>query len=158
MNPLEGSEDPWPAIRFQPILFACIWVGTWHIAYPGGGEASIGRLFQGLWTAWLITGFTCPPLLVLSWWLIAKCAGRWRYRGMWLRLAADIGGFAVMFTYLYARLTSDDPPSDARVFGWILLTGCAFFILLCAGRDAWMLVVTEHRATQIRRDATRDEH
>lgn len=151
----QRDNDPWPAIRFQPILFLFLWIANWHIVFPGGGNASIDTLGIGAWEMWLGTGFICPPLLLLSWWLIEKCNGRWRYRGMWLRLAADMGELGVVVAFLWARLASADPYTDARVYGWIAISSMVAFLLVLVGRDIAMLGVVERLATKTR---ARDRH
>ena len=142
----------WPVIRYQPILFLFLWIGTFHVVLPGGGNASINALGGIAWVIWLVTGFACPPLLLLSWWLIDKQQGRWRYRGMWIRLSADMGELGVIFTFLWARLLSNDPPNDARVYGWIAITSMAVFMVFLVGRDIVMLSTVEHIAAEERHD------
>jgi len=139
-------------VRFQPIMFAFLWIAMWHIASPGGGNAAIDALGIAAWPIWLATGFLCPPLLLLSWWLIEKQQGRWRYRGMWMRLAADVGEFGVLAAFLWARLTSMDPVTDAREFGWIAISSMAAFLVALVARDIVMLGVVEHIATRDRRN------
>ena len=124
-------------------------------AVPGGGEFAIPDVLGPvMWPVWLTLGFWCPPQLLLSWWLIEKHTGKWRYRGLWLRLGADTGQLLALVAFLYSRLRTNTAVvggmTDAQIYAWIALSGCAFFILCCCGRDIHTLVVTEQVAKQAR--------
>ena len=155
-----GKEsEPWPKIRFQPLLFAALWVATFHVAtIPGGGRFGMEQLVGGLWEWWLALSLGCPPLLLLSWWMIERCSGVWRYRGMFLRIGADVGQFLALVAFLWARIASTDPLTDARLYAWIVLSGCALFLLLCTERDSAMLIKTEQIARENRKAAADVEH
>lgn len=147
--------DPWPMVKYQPILFTFMWVAMWHIVLPGGGNGAIDTLGITPWIIWLITGFTCPPLLLLSWYLIERCSGTWRYRGLWWRLAADIGEFGVLTAFLWARIAFVNPVTDAQVFGWIAISSMAFFLFRMVVRDVFILhavrkLAAENRAKERR--------
>lgn len=138
-----------PVVDFRPILFASLWLATWHVSMPGG--SGMRQFGDAAWTGWVILGLLCPPLLFLSWWLIERTTGTWRYRGMYVRVAADAGQSLALMAYLYVRVISHDLNTDVRVYAWTVMLGCTLFILQCLGMDVSLIVKTERIAAQERR-------
>ena len=151
------SEDPldWELVPWQPLLFLATWVSALILLTMGDfgnipfetsdTPASSG----GVEWIWLGLSLVCPPLALFSLWLTKHRTGKWRYRGFWLRLAADVGQCAALLTYTIARFMG----GDWRVYPTGILIASILFTAILTFRDIRTLI----RAEKIARGIIRDE-
>lgn len=106
--PPKGIED-WQRIAFQPMLFSFMWIGAvLHLVFGDLTAVHRDDLAGGVYVAWMGLSLITPPMALAALALIVHATGRWRLRGLWLRLGADIGFTAAMSTYLVVKLGSGD--------------------------------------------------
>ena len=106
--PPKGIED-WQRIAFTPMIYTCMWIGAvLHLTV--GDVTAIERddAPAGVYQAWMGLSLLTPPMALAALALIVHTTGRWRLRGLWLRLGADVGFLAAMSTYLIVKLGSGD--------------------------------------------------
>lgn len=157
--PPEGAED-WQRVSFQPMLYLATWIATWVILIAGD-FASIPETFrdeaaktQVLWS-WGALGLLSPVIGIGSLRMITHGTGRWRYRGLWMRLGADVGQFAAMVIYLVLRIAV----GDYHVYPVACLASCGVFVMHLCFRDIRRLHEVESLAAKIRRgEVTRRAH
>lgn len=150
--PPEGTED-WQRVSFQPMLYLATWVATWIILlwgdltnshHPGAFRDESTETF---WI-WGSLGLVAPLLGIGSLRLITHGKGKWRYRGLWLRLAADVGQFTSMALYTIARLGV----GDFHVYPVSCMLACLLFVFHLNLRDLNRLRAVEKLATELHRD------
>lgn len=145
----------WRPIRFQPILYPLLWLAVILVAITDNEPLRMSEIIgPGAYTAWLTVGFTAPPLCLAAWVLIRYTSGRWRLRGMWLRLAADLGQLGALAGYLAIRL-SVSGATDSRLYGHIIAVAACVFVAALVARDAWVLYLNERLATALHEAAQR---
>lgn len=106
--PPKGIED-WQRIAFQPMLYTCMWIGAvLHILVGDVTAVQRDTAVGGVYGAWIGLSLFTPPMALAALILIVHTSGRWRLRGLWLRLGADVGFTAAMSTYLVVKLGSGD--------------------------------------------------
>lgn len=149
--PPQGTED-WQRVSFQPMLYTFTWIATWIIllfgdlstsAHPG---AFRDESIDTFWI-WGSLGLTAPVLGIGSLRLITHGKGKWRYRGLWLRLCADIGQFTAMLLYTIARIGV----GDFHVYPVACMAACLLFVGHLNLRDIKRLREVEALAGEIRR-------
>ena len=104
--PPKGTDD-WQRIAFQPRLYLGLWLGS-VAALLGGLPAAFldDRGFVEVWAwAWSVLSLASAPAALLSLWMVNSANGKWKYRGLWLRIAADIGQFTALVVYAAERIT-----------------------------------------------------
>jgi hypothetical protein len=141
----------WPIIAFQPILYLFLWGAFLRLAASPKVPASFAHVISdAYYQMWLGLGLVSPPLALLSWWLITHCRGLLRYRGMWFRLAADIGMFTSVLAY-HLVVVLNNPVNESRMFSRYIVAACMVFMLTLIVRDMWALQLTEQVARRIHR-------
>ena len=147
----EFFSSPWRVIPFQPILYFFLWgaaVRLWaNQSAPPNFDEVIAHGFYGVWLSMGIVG---PVLALVSWYLIRKRTGRWRFLGMWARLAADITVSVVILAFHVVNVSTRSP-TESRIFSRYLLGASLLFVLILIVRDLAALVLTERLAGRIHR-------
>jgi hypothetical protein len=141
--------ESWRLIPFQPILFLAMWIGAWLVILTGNEPLHLENISEHIYTLWAGAGLTAPLLYLGSRFLILHKPGIWRYRGYWLRLAADVAEFAVLSSFLLSRFEVGFLDADYRTFALTILVGCDMFILFLIVRDIWKLALTESVANYL---------
>lgn len=147
-------SDDWDRVAFQPMLYLATFLAAVTVlifgdftnlpTHPG---IQTDREF-GLFWIWAILSLTCPALGLGSLWLVQNREGKYRYRGLWLRLAADIGQFTAMGTYLILRLTW----GDYHIYPVTVLGAAVLFVGHLIMRDIRRLMQVEQLANILHRD------
>lgn len=136
-------------MAFQPILYLSMWlaaliilvVGDRHtVPFPDNANA--------LYWVWGGLSLTCPMLALLALRMLRRDTtnSRWKYRGLWVRLGADIGQFTAMSVYLALRISE----GDYHVYPTAALMAGAVFVLHLIIRDVKRLHRVEGLATDLR--------
>lgn len=144
--PPKGIED-WQRIAFQPMLYTCMWIGAvLHLTI--GDVTAIERddAPAGVYLAWMSLSLLTPPMALAALILIVHTTGRWRLRGLWLRLGADIGFTAAMSTYLVVKLGS----GDFHIYSVWTLVAIVIFCAHLVMRDTKRLRQVEAMAKEFR--------
>lgn len=145
------DRRPWPLIPYTPILMLFLWGSALRLSGSPHPPADLQDAIPNhAYIGWLISGATGPPLAVLAWWLITQRDGIQRYRGLWVRLGADI----LCFTYVAAfhlAVVLNMPSSEARIFSRYCVGSILVFLLCAVGRDIWALAITERVARRLHR-------
>lgn len=148
-------DDDWVLIPWQPLLFAATWVGALILLVVGdfaNVPAETSDLNHGgAQYIWLALSLVCPPIGLWSLHMIRTGSGMTRYKGMWIRLGADLGQFTALATYLIARAVG----GDYRVYPSVIFAAATVFTALLVYRDVRSLVRTERLAAQIERELHR---
>lgn len=148
------SDDGWHRVPFQPILYFMLWGAVLRMIVVDDPPIQFEKVFHpSTATAWLVLGVVCPPLALLSWWLIMHC--RWSraaLAGLWVRLGADLGQFTALITYhIVTVLTLPPVFNESRVYARYAVGACMLFVATLVVRDVWALVATERLASRMRR-------
>ena len=146
------ESDDWARVPFQPMLYFCLWFAAivmliWgdFAAHP---EPFSDLMTTGTFWAWGGLSLLCPPLALGSLRMIRDDApGHWKYRGLWLRLGADIGQFVALMMYTIVRFQI----GDYHVYPVACLVACGLFVFHLILRDAKRLREVEVLASQIHR-------
>ncbi len=101
----------------------------------------------GLFWIWATLALMAPILALGSLWIIQHRDGRTRYRGLWLRLAADTLQFTAMGTYTVLRVVW----GDYHIYPVAILVSATVFVGHLILRDIRRLIQVEQLATKIRR-------
>lgn len=146
----------WHRVAFQPLLFLFAWAATARIVMTDEPPIPFRAVFHTyVGNAWIGLGLLCPPLALLSWWLIRRCRRPGAtLAGMWVRLGADVGQFTVLLIYHIVTAVLDlqaRAQGESRVYARYVVAACLVFSLLLIVRDVWALVVTERISRAIRR-------
>ena len=144
--PPKGTPD-WQRIAFQPMLYLCLWISAIVIVVADRFQTAAfasehaGNIF------WLWSGLSllCPPMTIVSLWLIQSPHGDKKYRGLWLRLAADIGQCTAITVYLILRLAI----GDWHIYPFSCLIACWIFVCHLVLRDAERIYTVEKLARKI---------
>lgn len=144
----------WPLVPFQPILYLFTWgaaLRLWDLQIEPPAFDEVFR--PGVYSLWLAMGVIGPPLALLSWVLIQKCGGRWRYVGMWTRLSADILVGTTLLTYhiVIVRNVLGQPITESCIFSRYMLGASIVFTIVLTLRDVWVIICTERLAGRIHR-------
>lgn len=145
------DRRPWPLIPFTPIITLMLWGSALRLWSSPHAPADLqDSIPNTTYIGWLITGSTGPPLALLAWWMVTKREGIQRYRGMWVRLGADI----LCLTYVLAfhlAVVLNMPATEARIFSRYCVASILLFLLAAVGRDVWALAITERVARRLHR-------
>jgi uncharacterized membrane protein SirB2 len=103
---------------------------------------------------WTITALICPPLAMLAWWLVTHCRlSRASLAGLWLRLGADLGQFAVVLTYhLVGVMTFSRQAREDVLYSRYIIAAVVVFLAAILVRDIRALAMVERIAKGIRGD------
>ena len=152
-----NNTDNWQKIAFQPMLYTGLWIATILIMLRGDFTSVPPTLadatgHESLFWLWGGLGLLCPPLALVSVRLVTHPRGDIKYRGLWLRLAADIGQFTATLVYTMLRLDL----GDYHVYGMGALLSCLLFIAHLLMRDVHRLYQVERLARQLHKDQRGD--
>lgn len=140
---------------FQPILYFVLWGATVRIAVTDDNVplAFSQVLSSEAGTLWTALGLTCPPLALLSWWLVAKSTvSRAALAGLWIRLGADVGQLTALITYHVVTVYSmPHVGTESRVYARYCVAAATLFVMALVARDMWALAATERLAIHLRR-------
>lgn len=145
-------SDDWDRIAYQPMLYLATFLAALTVLVFGDFVAFPPH--QGIETThavywmWLAMSLGCPLLGLGSLWLIQNRVGKYRYRGLWLRLAADIGQFTTMLIYVVLRLTW----GDYHIYPVAVLVSATLFVGHLVIRDVRRLAQVERLAFRLHRD------
>jgi hypothetical protein len=149
--PPTDSAD-WSRVAFQPMLYLGTWIAailvisfgdfTYVAVHPG--VVDYERAHQLFWV-WNTLALVAPPMALLSLWMITHRGGRTRYRGLWLRLGADMMQLISMTIYLILRITL----GDFHIYPITIVTMCTVFVAHLVGRDVKRLRENEQLARTI---------
>lgn len=148
--------DEWgPRIAYQPMLYLGCFLAALTILIfgdftnvPSHPGIDADRQY-GLFWIWGSLSLICPVLALGSLWLIQHRRGLTRYRGLWLRLAADIGQCTAMVMYVILRLTW----GDYHVYPVAVLMSATLFVFHLIIRDLRQLRQVEHLASRLHRNS-----
>jgi hypothetical protein len=143
--------DAWRLVPFQPILFTFLAGAVLLVIFTGTEPLHLEVLSEHLYIAWCSLGIFCCPAACVSYHLITHKTGTWRYRGYWLRLAADMAAFANLTAFLLSRFEVGFLDKDYRTVALIVVLACAFFTFCLIIRDIWKLSLTESVANYLYR-------
>lgn len=148
--PPENSED-WPLIPWQPFLFLAAWWGALFVVLFGDFSnippETADVVSGGVGWVWAGLSLVCPPLALGSLHLIRYRPGKWRYRGFWLRLAADLGQFTALVVYFTHTVAF----RDYHIYTMAILMASTFFVGMLVYRDVRFLIKTEFLARELTR-------
>lgn len=102
----------------------------------------------GLFWVWIVLALAAPPMGLGALWLIQNRDGASRYRGKWLRLAADIFEFSALLVYLVLRLFW----GDYHILPIAVFMSATLFVAHLIMRDVRDLIRNEQLAIRIHRD------
>lgn len=127
-------------VPFAPVLACFLWGATiWIWLDDSTPPIPLKEALAG-WTepAWVALSLTCPPLMLLSWWLthFSRLPGAER-AGMWMRLAADAGQLSALLAYHVATLR--EMIDESRVYERNIVMAVSAFLALSTIRDVWAL-------------------
>jgi len=144
--PPKGIED-WQRIAFQPMLYSCMWIGAiLHVAVGDVTAVQRDTTVGGVYVAWIGLSLLTPPMALAALVLIVHTTGRWRLRGLWLRLGADVGFAAAITTYLVVKLGS----GDFHIYSIWTLVAISIFCGHLVGRDVKRLRQIETLSRELR--------
>ena len=147
------NSDPWSAVRFQPILYFFMFGAAIRLWHKGTEPAAFEEILQAdIYSMWLFLAVASPLAALTAWWMTKKLSGRWRYIGMWLRLASTIGAVTVMMAYHAVSAFSGRDAGETQIFARYMVGSILIFLCALMIRDVWTMVITERVANQIHRD------
>ena len=148
MVPPKTSD--WQRIAFQPMLYLALWVGAIVVIIWGdiwSMPPTLRDTSEGVFIVWGTLSLFCPPLGLIALWMIQSESGVVKYRGFWMRLAADIGQFTALFVYVAYRFHI----GDYHVMTMAVLVACVVFIGHLVMRDAKRVHAVENLAKKLHR-------
>lgn len=143
-------ESHWVVVPFQPVLYFFIFGAS--IRLGTNREQPIdfdGFIAPGFYELWVFLGIIGPLITLLSWWLIQKVSGRWRFIGLWLRLSGDVQVFTIILAYHI--ITTAQARTESTIYSRYIVGASIIFVIAMIIRDVWVLVVTERLAARIHR-------
>lgn len=142
----------WAAIRFQPILYLFMFGAAVRLRHKGTEPAVFEMVLRrDVYDTWLALAIFSPMVALAAWVMIEKRSGRWRFLGMWMRLAADIGAVTVMLSYHAVSAFSQRQAGETQIFARYMIGAILIFVCALMIRDIWTLIVTERLAGEIHR-------
>ena len=146
-------NDDWPIIPWQPLLFLSTWVTALILLFWGDftniPPETADQVRDNVGVLWVGLSLACPPLGLWSMHLIRHKTGATRYRGLWLRLAADLGQLAALTVYSTVRFSE----GDYHIYSQGILVAALIFVSFLVYRDCRTLLRTELLARHIVRRA-----
>lgn len=147
-------SSSWAAIRFQPILYLFMFGAGIRLWRKGTEPVAFEEILRSdLYGVWLGMVIVAPLGALLSWILIEKCSGRWRFIGMWIRLTSSIGALTVLMTYHAVSAFHQRDALETQIFARYMIGAILIFSCFLLVRDIWTLVITERMAGRIHRGA-----
>lgn len=149
--PPQGTAD-WQRIDFQPMLYAFLWIAAIVIMVVGDFNAYpqiLADTTDGAFWLWGGLSLGCPPLALFSVRMVQSLDGRTKYRGLWIRMAADIGQLTALTIYMVLRLSV----GDYHVYPIAALSACWVFIAHLVMRDAKRIIAVESLAKKLHQNA-----
>lgn len=141
------SHNAFHRVAFQPVLFLFLFAATFRVVVTDHQPIRFDYVAPWAYVLWVVLGFGCPPLSLLSWWLIVK--SRWEASalvGIWLRLAADVGVFFFLLTFHLAGVLHCheivDCHLESSIFRRYLTASLLVFCASLVTRDVWEIVAT----------------
>lgn len=140
--------DDWAKVAFQPILYLTLWIAAVVIFIVGDRHTvpfpdNVNPLF---WV-WGGLSIVCPLAALGAVRLLRHASNpRWKYRGLWLRLAADIFQLTAMSAYLAMRMAE----GDYQIYPVAALIAATVFVGHLVMRDCKHLKQVENLATDLR--------
>ena len=142
MTRLVGRPRP----SFRPLLCLCVFGAAIRMASTDLTHLPIDDVFPaGTYTVWAVIALTSPPLALVAWWLVHCTTGRWRYRGLWFRLASDIGVFTVVLAY-HVTTVLINPISELRLMSRYVVAATLLYLIGLIISDVAALVKAERIA------------
>lgn len=148
------TADPWHRVAYQPVLYFFLWGAAVRVWLDNDEPAiPFNVLASGVDHIWLFLSLFCPPLALLSWFLVS---GRIRWRraalaGLWTRLSADVGQFAALLAYHVVTLREAVMrEAEVQVYFRYITGAGVVFVLLLVVRDVWAIVTMERLAVGLR--------
>jgi hypothetical protein len=130
-------------LAWQPLLYISTWIAALVLLCLGDFENippettdTPGGTVEWVW---LGLSLISPPVALLASHLIRHRCGAVRYRGFWLRLAADLGQFTALTTYTIFRLST----GDYHIYPAAIVIAAAIFTGTLVYMDCRALVKTE---------------
>lgn len=146
------QTNDWIRVSYQPMLYLATFVAAILIlifgdvtALPAHPTIREDSPF-GLFWIWITLALSAPPMALGSLWLIQNRDGVQRYRGILLRLGADIFQFTVMLIYLILRLFW----GDYHIIPIAVFAASTLFVAHLIMRDIHDIRRTERLAIRIR--------
>ena len=146
------SSSAWHRVPFQPILYFFLWAATIRIVVvddviPIPFKEELGESAE---TTWNILSLICPPLSLLSFWLMFRSLlPRAALAGLWVRLAADVGQFVSLLTFHIANALATGWGDESAIYSRYINGAVLAFVLLLVVRDVWALLITDRLARAI---------
>lgn len=150
--PPSGSETTdWRRVSFQPMLYLFLFLGAIFILFFGDPFAQPSDYGEPdtLFLVWDGLGIICPPLALLSLWLIVRAPPKWKYIGFWTRLTADVGMLSSLMSYCVLRLSF----GDFHIIPIACLLAATLFVFHLVIRDIRTLREVEKLASVLHRKA-----
>ena len=149
--PPKDTPD-WQRIAYQPMLYLALWIAAFIILVKGDfasippifADHAVGGETYHLWTG---LSLACPPLGLVSLWMVQSANGVWKYRGLWTRIGADFGQLVALVIYTWVRFAI----GDWHVYPQATLIASTLFVAHLVLRDAERLVAVERLATKLHR-------
>ena len=137
-------------LSWEPWLHASVWIGV-ILTLIFGETNLIPPVDFADWT-WLVFGLAAPVVGFSSVWMLANCEGRYRYIGLWLRMAADAGLVVALISYLAHHIQHEvgcPGKSPFSIMADTVLAAAAWYTATLVYRDIKFLRATEHLASEI---------
>lgn len=135
-----------PRPSFRPILFLMVFGAAIRMMTTDIAVLPIDTVFAaGTYVVWMGIALTSPPLALLAWWLVHRRDGVWRYRGMWFRLASDVGVFTVIFAYHLTTVLTN-PLTELRLMSRYVVGAALLYVIGLVVADLVALMHTERIA------------
>ena len=144
--PPQGTPD-WERIAFQPMLSLCLWVCAVLVIVIDQFQPGVFEDEHAGSAFWVRAGLSlvCPPLAMVSLWLIQSPSGARKYQGLWVRLAADVGQLTAITMYAALRFLS----GDWHIYPMGTVVAAVIFVAHLVMRDAKRILVVEKLASKI---------
>lgn len=145
------SPGRWHRVPFQPILYLFLWSAAVRIIFVDGEPIPFQRYLTP-WAdiAWNVISLTCPPLALLSWWMLTQCRfARVTLAGLWVRLAADFGQFVGLLTFHVASAFTLTERTESHIYARYAVAACMAFTLTLVLRDLWAIAVMDRLARHL---------
>lgn len=150
------SDNRFHRVAFQPVLYLIVWSGVLRIVVTDAPPIRFDVLGPWVYGGWAAMGLVCPPLALLSWWLIVRSS--WRLStllGTYLRLSADLGMFFTLLAFHLAGALDDGDGCphnlEESVFTRYLVASILVFNLSLVVRDVWSIAAINAAAKRLGR-------
>lgn len=147
----EFFKKEWRIMAYQPVLYFFVFGASIRLWHNNTTPPNFDVIAHDFYNIWLGMGIAGPLLALLSWHLIKNKRGIWGFRGMWLRIAADICVLANILSYHIALNNLNAPLvyAEGRIYSRYIVGSTIIMCLIWIIRDLWTLTVTEILASRI---------